>query len=107
MLKTFYKNCLFLTIISLNFIYVSSGYAFLPRIYNRFDAKQHLINEVMTDEDRALAELRKLELKLKSMSFYEKDLVSLFRLVGLVKSMRNEVETPPVYWYSRQGRMFQ
>ena len=105
MLKTLLKNCLFLTIISLNFIIFSSGYAFLPRIYNRFDTKQHLVNEVMTDEDRALIELRKLELKLKSMSFYEKDLVSLFRLMGLVESMKIKVDTPPVYWYSRQGRM--
>ena len=51
-----------------------------------------------------LLELRRLEKKLNENYLDFNDLFKLQQLVETIETMKENVITPTVYWYSRQGR---
>ena len=55
-------------------------------------------------EETILIELRKLEKKLNENNLDLNDLIKLRQLVKTVETMKKNLITPTVYWYSRQGK---
>jgi hypothetical protein len=88
-----------------NLVYFTSQYD-LTRLNHRFDSKQLVTTTSHTKkiEDLTFDELSKLELKLEHTTFSQKDMNKLFQLMKNVVDMGKKVNTPHVYWYSRQGR---
>jgi tetrahydrodipicolinate N-succinyltransferase len=87
-------------------VYFTSQYD-LSRLNHRFDSKQlvtttgHASKKI---EDSTFDELRRLEVKLeRAATFSQKDMNKLFQLMQNVIDMGKRVNTPRVYWYSRQG----
>jgi len=92
-----------LVVVSLSLIRLSFEYD-VSRFNHRFDSKKLVTPDQMTDTDLAMAELTKLEYKLANKLFDEKDLSKLYRLMEMVNNIGSRLNTPAVYWYSRQGR---
>ena len=91
--------------LALNLVYFTSQYD-LSRLNHRFDSKQLVTSTGHTKkiEDSTLDELRRLELKLeRAATFSQKDMNTLLQLMQNVIDMGKRVNTPSVYWYSRQG----
>ena len=87
-----------LLVISLNSISFTNEYTIYRMDY--FFSNKSTVNI----EEFILIQLGMLEKKLIQNKFMDNDLIKLKNLMGTIIIMKKSIETPPVYWYSRQGR---